>query len=326
MFETLLVFFHYVEGVYITIITRLFIFALLLCHGDIKINPGPKKLKKISLSVCHWNLNSLSAHNFSKLTQLKAYISKYKHDFICLSERYLDSSIPYSLLEIDGYNLIRSDHPNDIKRGGVCIYFKEILPVRVINISYLKEALLLEMNYNNKRVIVSVIYRSPSQNNSEFDSFLRSVERLLSDIKNIKPFSSVITGDFNVRTSCWWSEEINTSEGLKLLSLRSANGVSQLINEPTHLQTSNSSCIDLIFTDQPSLSVNSGVYASLHPNCHHEIVYSSFNLNISYQRLVWDYKKTDSKSIRKALDSVNWQGLFHQLDINAQVATFKETI
>ena len=60
---------------------------------------------------------------------------------------------PDSLLEIDGYNLIRSDHPNDIKRGGGCIYFKEILPIRVINVPYPKEALLLEMNYNNKRVI-----------------------------------------------------------------------------------------------------------------------------------------------------------------------------
>ena len=151
-----------------------------------------------------------------------------------------------------------------------------------MNIPYLKKALLLEMNYNNKRVIVSVIYRSPSLNNSEFDSFLRSVERLLSDIKKIRPFLSVIMGDFNARMSCWWSEDINTSEGLKLLSLTSANGVSQLINEPTHLQTSNSSCIDLIFTDQPSLSVNSGVHASLHPNCHHQIVHSSINLNISY--------------------------------------------
>ena len=219
-----------------------------------------------------------------------------------MSERYLNSSIHGSHLKIYGYNLICSDHPNDIKKCGACIYLKETLPVRIIDIPYLKEALLLEMNYNNKRVIVSVIYRSPSQNNSEFDSFLKS-------LKNTKPFLSVITGDFNARTSCWWSEDINTSEGLKLLSLTSANGVSQLINEPTHLQTSNSSCIDLIFTDQPKLSVNSGVHASLHPNCHHQIVHSSFNLNISYpppyQRLVWDYKKADSKNIRKALYSVN---------------------
>ena len=162
----LLLFYHYVEG---KCITPLFIFALLLCHGDIEINPGPKKFKKNSLSVCQWNLNSLSAHNFSKLTQLKAYISIYKHDFICLSEIYLDSSILDGLLEIDGYDLIRSDHPNDIKRSGVCINYKEQLPVRAINIPYLKEALLLEMTYNNKKVIVSVVYRSPSQKNCEFD-------------------------------------------------------------------------------------------------------------------------------------------------------------
>ena len=140
----------------------------------------------------------------------------------------------------------------------------------------------------------------------------------------------VITGDFNARMSCWWSEDINTSGRLKLLSLTSANGVSQLINEPTHLQTSNSSCIYLIFTDQPKLSVNSGVHALFHPNCHHQIVHSSFNLIIfcppPYQRLVWDYKKDGSKNIRKALDSVNWERLFDQLDINAQVAAFTETI
>ena len=85
--------------------------------------------------------------------------------------------------------------------------------------------------------------------------------------KKTKPFLSVMTGDFNARTSYWRSENVNTSEGLKLLSLTSAIGVYQLINEPTHLQTYNSSCIDLIFTDQPNVSINSGVHASLHPNC-----------------------------------------------------------
>ena len=65
---------------------------------------------------------------------MKAYISMYKHDFICLSETYLDSSTPDSLLEIDGYILVRADHPNNIKRGGVCIYYKESLPFRVISL------------------------------------------------------------------------------------------------------------------------------------------------------------------------------------------------
>ena len=117
---------------------------------------------------------------------------------------------------------------------------------------------------------------------------------------------------------------------MKLFSLTSTNGFSQLINEPTHTQTNSSSCIDLIFTNQPNLSVNSGVHSSLHPNCHHQIVYSTFNLNIyyppPYQRLVWDYKKADEKSIRKALDLVNWERLFDHKNIDSQVMTLNETI
>ena len=54
---------------------------------------------------------------------------------------------------------------------------------------------------------------------------------------------------------------VNTStEGSKLFSLTSSNGFSQLINEPTHIQPNSSSCIDLTLTDQPNLSMNSGVY------------------------------------------------------------------
>ena len=129
------------------------------------------------------------------------------------------------------------------------------------------------MTYNNKKVIVSVIYRSPSQNNSEFDLFLSNFEKLLSDINERKPFLSVITSDFNARSSSWWSKDIDTTKESNLFSLTSSNGFLQLTNEPTHIQTSSSSCIDLIFTNQPNLSVNSGVHASLHPNCHHQIIH-----------------------------------------------------
>ena len=331
LFEVLLYCWHYFESAFIILSALVYILIILRCHGDIELNPGPRKLKN-TFSVCHWNLNSLSAHNFSKLTQLKAYISVYKYDFICLSETYLDTKIPDNLIDIEGYKLIRADHPNNVKRGGVCIYYKESLPVRTIELPYLKEALLLEMNYNNKKVLVSVIYRSPSQNNDEFDAFLFNFQKLLNDIDNRKPSLSIVTGDFNSRCSSWWSKDINSPEGLKLFSLTSTNGFSQLIHEPTHIQPNSSSCIDLMFSDQPNLSVNSGVHASLHQNqnCHHQIIHSSFNLNIyyppPYQRLIWDYKKADAITIRKAIDSVNWERTFYNKDINSQVNVLNETI
>ena len=136
LFESLFLCFHYFENALLSLLTLLYMIIFLQRHGDIELNPGPRKSKENALSVCHWNLNSISAHNFSKLTQLKAYISTYKYDFICLSETYLDSSIPNNLIDIEGYNIVRADHPNNIKRGGVCIYYKESLPVRVINLPF----------------------------------------------------------------------------------------------------------------------------------------------------------------------------------------------
>ena len=78
------------------------------------------------------------------------------------------------------------------------------------------------------------------------------------------------------------------------------------------------------------MSINSGVHSSLHPNYHHQIVHSSFNLNIyhplPYQRLVWYYKKANSTTIRKALRLVKLERLFHGKDINRQITSFSDTI
>ena len=101
-----------------------FLHILLLQHGDIETNPGPQKEKKKNLSCCYWNVNSLIARNLSKLSQLEAYNSVCKHDFICISETFFDSSIQErdKNIQMDGYNLLRADHPSKSRRGGICIF------------------------------------------------------------------------------------------------------------------------------------------------------------------------------------------------------------
>ena len=71
-----------------------------------------------------------------------------------LSETYLDSSTPGNLIDLEGYNLVCADHPDNIKRGGVCIYYKKTLSARVISLPFVSEALILEMSYNKKDVCV----------------------------------------------------------------------------------------------------------------------------------------------------------------------------
>ena len=121
-----------------------------MLSGDVEINPGPLSNCKEYFSICLWNLNSISVHGYSKLFLLKAYIILHKFDIICLSETYLDSIIPIddNKLQIPGYTLIRSDHPSNTKHGGVFIYYKSSLPLRIINIAYSHEFWSFELLFN----------------------------------------------------------------------------------------------------------------------------------------------------------------------------------
>ena len=91
-----------------------------------------------------------------------------------------------------------------------------------------------------------------------------------------------------------------------------------------------SSCIDLIFTDQPKLIVDTGVHPSLHSNCHHQINYYKLNLNVKYlppyERLVWDYNKENVRSVKKSIESVNWELMFSNMSVHKQVSIFDETL
>ena len=94
---------------------------MLILSGDIETNPGPNQWK--NLSICHWNLNGLTSHNFIKLTMLEAFISSENHDIVFISETFLNSStdIKDPAINIEGYELARRDNPHDTKRGGVCL-------------------------------------------------------------------------------------------------------------------------------------------------------------------------------------------------------------
>ena len=125
------------------------------------------------------------------------------------------------------------------------------------------------------------MYRYPYQTSSAFHYFLSNFEKMLQEINAFfKPDFSIL--DFNARSKSWCNSDINTNEGTKIDAVTSSYGLKQLISQPTHLLANSSSCIDLIFTDQPSLVVDSGTHPSVHQNCHHQIVYCKLDLKIAF--------------------------------------------
>ena len=77
------------------------------------------------VSCCHWNVNSILTHD--KLSLSTAYNSTQHYDIICISETYLDSLTDENILKLDSYRLLRANHPGNVKRDGVCLYYQENL-------------------------------------------------------------------------------------------------------------------------------------------------------------------------------------------------------
>ena len=76
--------------------------------------------------------------------------------------------------------------------------------------------------------------------------------------------------------------------------------------------------------------MDSGVHASLHVNCHHQIIFAKFNFQIyyppPYERAVWHYKHVNTDHIRKAIRGFNWERPFANIEKNETVNILNETI
>ena len=70
-----------------------------------------------------------------------------------------------------------------------------------------------------------------------------------------------------------------TRKDTQIETLTYSYGVSHFISNPTHILRNSSSLknssirTDSVFTNKPNFSIDSGVYPSLHLNCHHQIAF-----------------------------------------------------
>ena len=179
-------------------------------------------------------MNSLTAHNFEKVNLLEAYNTVNKFDIICLSESVLYSSIltESNNRKINEYKMVRTDHRNSIKRGGVCAYAREFLPVCNFSNSCLTECLTLEVTISKKKGYVVTLYRSTSQTSDKFASFISNFEKLLINITSFDHHFLILLGDFNAKSKSLSVNDTTREDGTILENLTSLYGMKQLISAP----------------------------------------------------------------------------------------------
>ena len=111
--------------------------------------------------------------------------------------------------------MFRADHSSDNLRGGVCVYYKESLPIRLYNISYLQECIWFNLMISNKLCNIVSLYRTPSQNSDEFQNLINKLNLTLESITKKKPFLTILLGDFNAKHKNWCSDDRPTQQGRK---------------------------------------------------------------------------------------------------------------
>ena len=226
---------------------------------------------------------------------------------ICLSETYLTSTTNISdeNLKIPGYIMYRVDHPSDVKRGEVCIYYKTMLPSKVLSTNFLQEYINFEVSVGNKKCRFIHLYRT-SQSQDEFHNFLANLEMNLDEPFSSNLFLTTVSGEFNAKSNKWSEGDRSTIEGSKIDFLTFQFGLSEIIKEPTQILENSSSCIDLIFTTQTNMVLESGVHHSLHQDCHDQIIFAKFNLKVYYrppcERTIFHYSQANVDHIQQAIN------------------------
>ena len=195
--------------------------------------------------------------------------------------------------------------------------------MKTLNVHYIQESIRFKLQVGSKINKFVSLYQSLSETSNGFQKCTDNFELTLDTLAESSSDLILVLGKFNIKSKNWYINDKTTAEGEKIVFVTTQYGLQQITNEPTHVLENSSSCIDFIFTSHLNLIVDSGVHPSLHPNCHHQIVYAKFDLKIHfpppYEREIWYYGQGNTELIRRAVHKFNWQRAFSKLNKNETI-------
>ena len=237
------------------------------------------------ISFAHLNINSLR----NKFVMLKPIFQSYIDVFL-VSETKLDSSFTSAQFAIDGYHYpFRKDR--NCNGGGLMLFINKSIICSEIPTPNLPgdiEALFIEINLRNQKILLVGTYKPPTQENPYF------VEHIVKQISELKYDRVILMGDFNLE-----------EENMHLDALKTDLNLENLIKQPTcFMSVSHPSCIDHIWVNEKKRFINSGVLESGLSD-HHKMVFTFLNSQLPKSEPVIvnyrDYKNFDAAKFKSEL-------------------------
>lgn len=259
------------------------------------------------LNVCHVNIQSLCARQLSKFEEFKLCFHNSAIDIICLSETWLTDNIPDSLIEIEGYNMVRNDRIYS-RGGGVCIYYKSFIKCRLLSASEIilgdgdtcrTEFIFVEIMHHSNKFLLGVCYNPPGTDCSGV--MFNKLADLSLQYENV-----LLLGDFNTN----WNKTDSKTEQLK--SCLEYYGLKCLNSLNTHYFNGGSSLIDLVLTNNSEFVLNLN-QVSAPAFSKHDVLFCTINVNKVEEEVngvYRDYSRINVPRLVEAFDSINWNLLY----------------
>ena len=180
---------------------------LIILSDDVHQNPGPPFHNRF-FSFMSWNVNSIPKDDFQWVRLIEAHNSIFNYDLISICETSINDSIKLPDILLNEYTFVPSKNPINSRHGGVGLFFKNSLPIKIRDDLSFEESIAVELKFGRKKFFFTVLYRSPAFNHTspEFLDFLSNFTNLYSKIKNENPYASFFTGNFNGHSQLWWPD------------------------------------------------------------------------------------------------------------------------
>ena len=144
------------------------------------------------------NLNSLAKENFQCVQLIEARTSIFSYDFISICETSLNDSVELPGILLDEYVFVPANNPANTRHGGVGLFYKTTLPVRVKNNLSFDESIVVELKCGPKTFFV-LFYIGILLLTIVIQNFKPSWKIL----KIYIPKSKLKSGDFNALSEFW---------------------------------------------------------------------------------------------------------------------------
>ena len=234
----------------------------------------------------------------------------YKPNLILITESWLKSNIPNSVLKIEQYRIIRNDRKYK-KGGGVCAFLKSNIPYKIENITNMPPKINL-LVFTIENITYILIYIPPNLLSEEFSEIINFLIQTYDQHLNENPDKKIILlGDFN---------KINTT------NLELHHNLCNIIKEPTRKEA----ILDMCFIfEKDENQYNIVVREPLSSSDHNiiNIFKTKENINVKMGfRTVLDLRYSKIEAVKNQINQIDWTDIYELDNIEDKTEYFYTTL